>query len=262
MSSTISIIPTCGKTDVPADPEGKRAAVEASLWKWNVWMGILHLIQGILVLAISLSQKNAKNFTISMYTSMPVWTMGFPTIALQFRGTFPFVGVTSGFAFMSAAAHFIVLFYFKKYLADLRLQINVFRWYEYAVSSSLMIILIAMLFGVWDPILLTVMASVNACMNLFGLLHERMNAGRAPSDINWEPFAFGCFAGVVPWCVILAYLASSPSLNLVPGFVWGILCAYAVMFNTFPINMVLQYKQVGWWSDRCVGLRVPHSCSW
>jgi len=51
---------------------------------------------------------------------------------------------------MSAVAHFIVLLNKDKYLRDLRNGINYFRWYEYAISSSLMIILIALLFGTYD----------------------------------------------------------------------------------------------------------------
>ncbi len=93
-----------------------------------------------------------------------------------------------------------------------------------------MIILIAMLFGNWDPISLTLMASVNACMNLFGLLHERMNEGRDAKNVTWEAFWMGCFAGAVPWAAIFAYLASSPDLGRIPGFVWGILAAYLFFF--------------------------------
>ena len=76
-----------------------------------------------------------------MITSLPVWANGFPVAGIQNRFLFPFAGVTSLFAFLSAAAHFIVLICFKKYIADLRAGINVFRWYEYAASSSLMIVL-------------------------------------------------------------------------------------------------------------------------
>ena len=219
-----------------SEPEGKRAVIEKNLWRWNLAMGMLHLIQGIIVLAASQSLPNAKKYTIPMYTFLPAWERGFPTVSAQFRGSFPFAGVTSGFAFMSAAAHFIVLGCWQKYLADLRNNINVFRWYEYAVSSSLMIVLIAMLFGMWDPISLTLLASVNCCMNLFGLLHERLNQGRSAAGVNWEAFAFGCFAGLVPWCAIFAYIIASPSLDRVPGFVWAILATYVFFFNTFPIN--------------------------
>jgi hypothetical protein len=107
--------------------DSKRAAVETSLWRWNLAMGILHLVQGIAVLAGSQVLANAKAFTVPMYTFLPVWTRGFPEVGAQFRFNFPFAGVTSGFAFMSAAAHFVVLATFQTYLQNLRLGINVHR---------------------------------------------------------------------------------------------------------------------------------------
>ena len=34
-----------------------------------------------------------------------------------------------------------------------------------------------------------------------------------------------------------------------PTFVWFILGSYIVAFTTFPINMYLQYKQIGKWNN-------------
>lgn len=108
-----------------------------------------------------------------------------------------------------------------------------------------MIVLIAMLFGVWDAMNLALIGSINACMCLFGLLHERMNAGKPSRDVNWEPFWFGCFAGLVPWAIIFAYIGSSPSVAQIPGFVWGILGAYLFFFNTFPMCVFASYLRPG-----------------
>ena len=233
------------------DSEAKRTVVEKQLWTWNLSMGILHLVQAIIVLAASQTVGNLKAFKIQLITAIPTWARGFPEPALQLRGTLPFVAVTSGFAFLSAAAHFAVLLGFKRYLKDLKeAQINRFRWYEYALSSSLMIALIAMLFGMWDCISLVLLASVNACMCLFGMDHELLNGKRAAEHVQWEPFWYGCFAGVVPWAATLAYLAASPSLSSVPGFVWAIVVVYFIFFNTFPINMYLQYRRQGLFSDK------------
>ena len=122
--------------------------------------------------------------------------------------------------------------------------------------------------------------SVNACMNLFGLLHEVLNEGREPRNVDWSPFWFGCFAGAVPWAIVFSYLAGSSSASGIPGFVWALLVVYAVFFNSekapgeessrqrvrtlanrclphrplpaslaFPLNMYLQYAQWHWWSD-------------
>jgi Heliorhodopsin len=74
-----------------------------------------------------------------------------------------------------------MLLFWDTYTQGMARGINRFRWWEYALSSSLMVMLIAMLFGVKDCFSLILMASINASMNLFGDLFELMNGGRAPS---------------------------------------------------------------------------------
>jgi hypothetical protein len=242
-----------GASAVDWKPSPQREVAEKNLWYWNLSMAILHGVQAVVVLALSLTAGNFKKFLIPMTTTFTSWERGFPQAAIQQRANMPFVGVTSGFAFMSSAAHIIVLLCFQRYLDDLRRGRNLFRWYEYAASSSLMIALIAQLFGVYDVITLVVIMSVNACMNLFGLLHETMNEGRAPKDVDWTSFWFGCFAGLVPWAVIFANLAGQDNISQIPGFVWALLFVYLVFFQTFPINMILQYKQWHWFNDSFAG---------
>jgi hypothetical protein len=60
-------------------------------------------------------------------------------------------------------------------------------------------------------------------MCFFGLLHERLNEGKVGSEVNWEAFYMGCFAGAVPWAAIFAYLGLSPALSQVPAFAWGVI---------------------------------------
>jgi len=194
---------------------------------------------------------------------MRSWTDGYPKQQLQNHGDLPFAAVTSGFSFLSAAAHIIILLYFDRYTEDLKRGINRFRWFEYALSSSLMIALIAMLFGVYDVMTLVGIMSVNACMNLFGLVQEELTVVRAelavlsrePLRVDWTPFLCGCFAGVVPWAIILAsILGIGPSqLGNVPGFVWALVIIYFAMFNCFAINMFLQLRGLGWWRNKSRG---------
>jgi uncharacterized membrane protein required for colicin V production len=68
-------------------------------------------------------------------------------------------------------------------------------------------------------------------------------------EVNWEPFIFGCIAGVAPWIVVWMYFLGGGNFDQIPGFVYGILVAYLIFFNTFPVNMVLQYKRVGKWAE-------------
>jgi Heliorhodopsin len=129
-------------------------------------------------------------FKLPLTTLFLDWSNGFPVQKLVIQGYLPFVAVTSGFSWMSAVAHFFVLIFFSTYyIPDLRRGINRFRWIEYAFSSSLMIGLIAMLFGMYDVISLVLIMSVNATMNLFGFLMETSNVGKKTYD--WTPFTFG-----------------------------------------------------------------------
>jgi len=166
------------------------------------------------------------------------------------------IGVLAAvFLLLSAVAHGYVLFAWDRYLADIDKETNRARWYEYALSSSVMICAIAMLFGCYDMGSLILMFTINACMNFFGLLMEQMNPpGRA--DVDWTPFIFGCVAGAAPWVVVVSYFVGGGNFDQIPGFVYGILVGYFIFFNTFPVNMVLQYAKYGSWSDYRYGEKV------
>ena len=94
-----------------------------------------------------------------------------------------------------------MLIFFERYIADIDKGINRLRWFEYALSSSVMICGIAILFGCYDLGSLILMFMVNASMNFFGLLMEKLN----PPDrkaVDWSPFWYGCIAGLAPWIVV------------------------------------------------------------
>jgi hypothetical protein len=196
--------------------------------------------------------SNAYKFKIPLTTSFLDWddARGYPVSVTVTRALLPFVSLTSGFAWMSAAAHLLVLACFSTYVADLRAGINKFRWVEYAFSSSLMIALIAMLFGMRDIISLILLGGVNACMCFFGYDMELVNLGRVAKGqrVYWAPFVFGCFAGALPWAVVFTYLGGSGAANI-PAFVWAIVFVYLICFNSFPIGMVGQYAQIGCFRD-------------
>lgn len=62
---------------------------------------------------------------------------------------------------------------------------------------------------------------------------------------------FGCLAGAVPWIAIGLYLFGAG--DDVPDFVYGIFVSIFVLFNCFAVNQLLQYRQVGRWSDYLFG---------
>lgn len=167
----------------------------------------------------------------------------------------PFGILVASFLLISATAHGLIYIKSDKYFRDLQKGINQFRWFEYALSSSVMIVLISTLFGIYDIASLILIFIVNASMNLFGLDMEQLNSGAKKTKVNWGPFIWGSIAGIAPWIAILLYMFGTGNLEMVPWFVWAIVGTYFVAFNTFPVNMVLQYLRIGKWKDYLYGER-------
>lgn len=225
------------------------AATPDSRWRrlrgYNVTMGVLHLVQGLLVLAL------ANDFTLPVTASFLEGPPGTePTFTELF--TVSIAWGVAAFLFMSAAAHFIISSpgVFGWYKRNLTYDRNYARWIEYSFSSSLMVVLIAMLTGISDVAALIAIAGVNAAMILFGWLMEKYESPGRPS---WLSYWFGVIAGAIPWIAIGIYLLSPTTDASPPGFVWGIFISLFVFFNSFAINMVLQYRRVGPWRNYLFG---------
>jgi hypothetical protein len=223
---------------------------DARLWRWNLGACVLHSLQGLLLLGASQGVPSVKNFKKDLTTSYLIFDKQTQALIPETKsiGSVEIGLAAAIFLLLSAVAHGYVLLFWKVYIEDINMEINRARWYEYALSSSVMICAIAMLFGCYDIGALILMFFVNASMNLFGLMMERLNpAGR--TTVDWTPFIFGCIAGVAPWIVVLSYFLGGGNYGEIPGFVYGILFGYFVFFNTFPVNMVLQYARIGKWAD-------------
>jgi len=220
----------------------------ARLKLFNAGMGLLHLVQGLAMLALS------SGFSLPVTTSFlktdPAATGKPPAAETLFDIR---IGpMVAAFLFLSAAAHFLLASprVFPWYARNLKRGVNYARWMEYSISASLMIVIIAMLVGIFDIASLIVIFALNACMILFGWMMELHNQSTERTD--WTSFWFGVMAGAVPWVAIAVYLFGASN---VPGFVYGVFASIFVFFNIFAVNMVLQYKKVGRWKDYLYGER-------
>jgi hypothetical protein len=118
-----------------------------------------------------------------------------------------------------------------------------------------MVVLIAMLAGVTELVALIGLFGANAAMIFFGLVQERVNLDR--EGVDWRPFLYGCIIGAVPWVAITAQLVISASEgNGVPGFVVAIFITLLLLFNSFAVNMWLQYRGRGRWAKAAFAERV------
>lgn len=226
---------------------------------FNIVMGSIHLLQAVVMLFLAIFVKQIADFKPGITTTYLAYEQAINALVSTTKTLFnlPFGILVSLFLFVSAFFHFLAGVPKKVndyYNRGLEKHINVFRWYEYALSSSIMIVLIAVLFGVYDIGTLILVFLLNASMNLFGLLMEKMNQGK--EKINWLPFIFGCVSGIGGWIIVLISLLSCEDLSQIPWFVFVIAVSYFILFNLFPINMVLQYKKIGKWKDYLYGERV------
>ncbi len=228
------------------------ARIYINLRRFNLVMGVFHLIQGIAMIVLSSS------FSITLSTLYLRAVVGNGSFSLeqnlQEAGSIPFGPAVALFLLMSAAAHFLLgTVLYDWYVKNLKLNVNQARWYEYAFSSSLMIVLIGMLVGIYDVSTLILIFGLNAMMNLFGLMMELHNQTTPKTD--WTAFIFGCIAGIIPWIVIVLYIGgAAQSVNTeIPGFVYAILISIFVFFNIFALNMWLQYKGIGPWKHYLFG---------
>ncbi|MFC1656571.1 heliorhodopsin HeR [Patescibacteria group bacterium] len=223
----------------------------ASLKKFNIFMGCLHAIQGILMLALS------TDFTLPVTSAFlefdPIKQQLVPVIENVFDLSIgPLVAI---FLFLSAIAHFSISIIPKInrwYVNNLKKGMNLARWIEYSLSSSLMIVVVAMLAGMYDGLSLVLLFFLNAMMILFGWVMEVHNQTTAKT--NWLSYIFGCIAGIVPWVVIGFYLFGAGSeFGDAPSFVYWIYLSIFLFFNVFAINMILQYQKIGRWKNYLYG---------
>lgn len=213
---------------------------------YNLVMGLFHLLQGAAIVA--LSKPYAVQVTASWLNRRPG-----PGVYSDPQPYFQFdLGLwVAVFLFFSAAAHFIIAGpAYARYVEGLRQNRNYFRWMEYALSSSLMVVLIASLVSITDIAALVGIFGANMSMILFGWLMEKYEQ---PGKPDWTAFIFGCVAGIFPWIAIADYLWGPGASDMTPSFVYGIFVSMFLFFNSFALNQVLQYKQVGKWKDYLFG---------
>jgi hypothetical protein len=218
-----------------------------SLRRWNIGLGLVHAVQAVAVLI--LATAFALPVTGTFLEGPPGSPIGAPTILFE-------VSVAWGvalFLLLSAVFHLLVVLpgVFGRYIAGLVAEHNYFRWAEYSLSSSVMIVLIAMLTGISDVAALIGIFAANAAMIFFGAVQERYER---PGGSLW-PFWLGCVVGIAPWLAVGVYLWSPGVAAEPPAFVYAIFISLFVFFNIFALNMWLQYRRVGRWTSYVFGER-------
>lgn len=226
------------------------------LRRFNLAAGVLHLGQAIVVLL--LTNGRSLPVTAAFGNGPP----GQPSGPLVLEKLFSYRIGIAVFVFLALSAffHFLVAspWGFPKYREELLNTRNRFRWVEYSISSTVMIVVIAGIVGMTDVVALLGIAGANASMIFFGWLMETTN--KPGPGANWSPFRFGCFAGIIPWLGVVIYTIGAGTSNSdngdgVPPFVYGIFVSLFLLFNCFAVTQLKQYAAKGKWADYLHGER-------
>lgn len=219
------------------------------LRRWNLGLSVLHGVQVVAVLLL------ANGFAITVTSQFPSGPPGTATSAPEALFDVAIGPVIAVFLALAALDHLLTATVLRsRYETDLRAGLNRFRWIEYSLSATIMVILIGFYNGITGIAEVVLVIGANVAMILFGWLQELMNPpGRTRTTML--PFWFGCVAGAAPWVAIVVNLigAGGSSTNEVPGFVYGIVASLFIFFMSFAVNQWLQYRRIGKWTDYAYG---------
>ena len=118
-----------------------------------------------------------------------------------------------------------------------------------------MLVALLMMGGINELSSVVFVFTLNFLMNIWGLEMERYN--QLTNKTSWFPFNIGIIAGIVPWIIGGIYFWASTN-NIVDSIPWYAQLGFVVtflLFNTFAINMWLQYKKIGKWKNYVYGER-------
>jgi hypothetical protein len=216
------------------------------LQTFNRFAGLFHLIQAI-VLFLILNNETKIPVITRFFTDTPDGIRPMSETLFEF----PIALIAPIFLLISAIAHLLISapFYIQRYEQNIAKGINPPRWWEYSISSSLMLVVLLMLGGLIEISAIVFIFTLNFIMNLMGLVMEKYN--QLTEKVSWLPFNIGVVAGIVPWIMggLYFWVSTNNIADAIPVYAqFGFLLTF-IFFNTFAINMFLQYKKVGKWKD-------------
>jgi hypothetical protein len=189
--------------------------------------------------------------TYSFYTSYPLTEEGAegnpfrgPDVKESFSINIGYL--TATFLALSALDHLIVCTCGKNlYERGLDNNYNAFRWIEYALSASLMRVLVGVLSGFNDLHAQFLLFGCTACTMLFGLVFELENSKNRLGNIRWYTFVLGFIPHFFAWVVVIGYFFYGVTQGSPPAFVYAIIFIIFFLDLSFALILWLQWRGKG-----------------
>lgn len=209
----------------------RRMSFMQKLRTWNIVLGFIHAVAAGALLGVTLSQPrpletpvfelvssvekitSSNSSTSSSSSSQTVADVFSVSYEPQFRFNLQLAYLVIGFFAVTSIAHFLyasdVGNFYEQFVFEEKS--NGFRWVEYAVSSTLMILVVAVLSGIRDIYALSIIMVSNTCVMLLGrqielsARREAEKMGMRGERLNKFLFAFlsAWLLFIAIWLIIL-----------------------------------------------------------
>jgi hypothetical protein len=230
----------------------------ARLFKWNVAMSVFHTTFAIVVLAagqidLKLPVYGSKMQLVVLANETDD-DNGWKYVPLQPDrvGWLHATVFTAIFFFCSAFAHFGAAFLWKKqYLAGLASAYAPFRWIEYSVSATVMILILGYIAGTIYLNMLVLLCALTFMTMSFGHLHEvicrpvSLQQWSGPSKLwRLQAHLLGYIPQIFAWSMIISQFLANANMSTtnsfgehqqMPSFVYGIVFAEMLIFWSFGL---------------------------
>ena len=233
---------------------GKSADAYKTLRAWHVLIGSLFTVQAALLLAF------ANDFRVSLdleYLSMNLATDQLETAARTVT-ELPLVWLAVALLLVGAAINFaLASVWFERYKLTLSLNRNRFRWLNYSLSRGLLLVIIAVLFGVSNIALISLLFMTALSLGAFNVFVDS-HYNRLSKRLRRFSYAVTWLMILMPWVVFILYAVANwlydPSA--VPTSVYVVTASALVYFLSYDFSFTKQRAGQGRWANYLYGEKV------
>lgn len=139
-----------------------------------------------------------------------------------------------------------------RYQTALKGRVLAWRWVDLAVTSALMLEIVALISGVQDVMTLKMIAGLAVVTCALGYIAERQNENATKPVLT--TYVVSLFTGALPWLVIAVSLVATPLYGLVrsPWYTYALYAAGLISFGLLAYNQFNQHRRLRNWANYIV----------
>ncbi len=220
-----------------------------NLQKWHRVLAVIYAAQGLLVLLLSAHHdapvKASYLVRDSLSSSVAGQTVWASAVHVIFNANLTYLLAAALFVatIINAIMSVKQLRYKDKYEASVKKGAVPLRWLNFAVSGGLLLVLVALISGVYDISTLGLMLTLLAASAVFGLLTER--GGGRLSFV--AAMATATLTGLVPICYLMHGAIYGD--GRLTGYVYGVVVVMLAYLVATMLTVYFHRQKIGRWSD-------------